>query len=452
MLAMSPIRRLSAAPVELLAGAACALALGAAVAAGTGTALALVGLVAALVLYVSLANRVGIVLALLLPASLAGLLVPYAVSVAVQAGLALVVIGSTAWAFAKREPTAWGALALLAVVGLWVLLAFHPNVPSLSVGLLGVRKTTFFLLGLALGLVWPGRSAEGGERALIKLLLLVALATVAVHAFLPDLESSFERGASVYTEEFAGHARVSGFFSGPFHVSLLGTFLVLWAWHGYLSKAESGRVLAACLAAGLLLVDLSGVRTGYATIGLGVALTLLLRPSTRASKLRVVALTGLLAIAVGVLLSTSLVRDPALSSLGHLSGDSRVASRLETISESERMIGESPLIGWGAGSAGSTLGADFFLGRHVTSHDMALGFLVEGGFLGLALVGVALFVALWGSRGLLSLRHPAAAAALSLIGFAIAGDVSEALPVSFFLMAFIGLRARSLRLVGPAGT
>jgi O-antigen ligase len=446
MFASPPIRRPSVDSLQLAAAAAAALLLGAAVTAGPGKAAAILGAVALSALCFWLAVRIGFLLALVLPASLAGLLLPYSASVAVQAAIVLVVAVSTVRSFARAEPTAWGALALLAVVGFWVLLTLNPNVPSMSVGLLGLRKTTFFLLGLALGLVWPAGSARTAEKALVRMLLVAAVATIAVHLLLPDLEASFERGASIYTEEFAGQARVSGFFSGPFHVSLLGSFLVLWAWHGYLSKAQRGWLMVASLLAGLLLVDLAAVRTGYVTIGFGVALTLLFRPSTRASRLRVVALTGAVAATVVLLLSTSLVHDQALSSLGHLSGDSRVASRFQTVTESEQLIRESPLTGWGAGSAGSALGSQFLLGRHVTSHDMALGFLVEGGVIGLALVALALFVALRRARGLLALGHPAAAAAFALIGFGIAGDVSEALPVSFFLMALLGLRARTLRL------
>jgi O-antigen ligase len=106
------------------------------------------------------------------------------------------------------------------------------------------------------------------------------------------------------------------------------------------------------------------------------------------------------------------------------------------------MIRESPAIGWGPGSAGSTLESAFFLRRHVTSHNMVFGFLVEGGFVGLLLVVCALWVALRSARGLRSLAHPAAAAAIGLIGFGLSGDVSEALPISLFLLILIGLRAR----------
>jgi O-Antigen ligase len=427
---------------QLFAGLVGALALGAVIALSPALALLLAGSAIAGLAYVWIAERIGFVLGALLPVSLAALFVPTGASEAVQAALLVAAAAFTAAAFWRGDPAAWGAAAALAVVGFWCLLLLNPNVPDLTTGLLGLRKMTFMFVGLAIGLVWPKADARGAEGLLVRMLCIVGIGVLVVHIFFPEVEASFVRGASIYSEEFMGQTRVSGFLPGPFHASLLGAFLVLWGWHAFLSKAESRSFVGVLGVTGLWLLILADVRTGYVTVALGVVLTLLLRPGGRHSRLRTVGLTVLVAIAIGVLLSTSLVSDQAVSSIPNLGSDSRVASRVQTIHESEELIGDSPLIGWGAGSAGSTLEPAFFLRRHVTSHDQVLGFLVEGGIVGLAVVLGALWLALRSTKGLRSVAYPGAAAAIGLIGFGLAGDVSETLPISLFLMILIGLRAR----------
>jgi O-antigen ligase len=427
---------------EFFAGIVSALALGLLVAVSPRGALLVSGAVIGGLVYVWLAERIGFVLGLLLPVSLAALFVPVGPSEAAQGALLVAAVVFTASAFRRNEPVAWGAAAVLAIVGFWCLLLLNPNVPGLTTGLLGLRKMTFMFVGLAIGLVWPKGTVRDAEGLLVRMLCIAGIGVLIVHIFFPDIEASFVRGANIYSEEFMGTARVSGFLPGPFHASLLGAFLVLWAWHALLSKAESRLFIAVMALTGLWVLVLADVRTGYVTVALGIVLTLLLRPGARRSRLRTVGLTGLLVAAVVLLLSTSLVSNQAVSSIPNLGSDSRVASRVETIHVSEEMIGDSPLLGWGPGSAGSTLESAFFLRRHVTSHDQVLGFLVEGGIAGLLVVIGALWLALRYTKGLRSLTHPAAAAAIGLVGFGLAGDVSEALPISLFLMILIGLRAR----------
>jgi len=431
--------------IQALAVGLAALALGALVAIDPAVPALLVACTLAAFAYGWLAGRIGIALALLLPLLLAGLLVPIGVSAAAQLGLAVLAAGLAAAAFLRRDPLAWPAIAALAVVGVWMLLTLNPNVPSLSVGLVGVRKTTFVFVGLAIGLLWPRGSSADGERLIVRMLCVAGLAALGVHLYLPGLEDSFARGASIYTEQFAGGQRMAGFFAGPFHVSLLGAFLVLWAWHAYLANEERRWLVVTYAITGALLLAFADVRTGFLVAGLGVAITLLLRPAVRGSRLKVAAATAFAAGACALLLTTPLLESEAASSLPHLAGDSRVASRVDTLRASGQMVGEAPLLGWGAGSAGSTLADEFRPGRHVTSHNMALGLLVEGGAVGLLLVGLVLLVTLRRADGLGTLGHPAAAAGISLAGFGLAGQVSEALPISLFLMMLLGLRARASR-------
>lgn len=404
--------------------------------------LALCAVLAAGLAVIWLSPRLGPAMAILLPATLAGLFVPRSAATVVQGLILLYAAYLVVAAFQRRSRAAPAALAALGVLAVWIVLALNPNTPSLSVAVTGARKVGFVYVALALGLLWAHGQTVSIERTIARILLVVGGAALLLHLGAPGVESGFARSASEFTEEFAGQKRMSGFFAGPFHISLLGAFLVLWGWHSFLGKAESGRVATAFAVIGAALLYFAEVRTGYLAVVLGVLLTLLLRPGAGRTRGQSVALTVLVAIVVAFLLASGTIASEAISSLGHLGSDSRVESRLETFSAGFDLIRHSPLIGWGPGAAASGVSESFFLHQHVTSHNMLLGILVEGGIVGLAVAALPFLLFARLSRGLRSVAHPAAAAAIALLAFAFSTDVFEALPVSFALMLLIGLRGR----------
>ncbi len=315
--------------------------------------LALAGAAVAGLVVVWLTPRLGLAMAILLPATLAGLLVPRSLSVAIQGLIFLYAAILVGGAIQRRSRVAPAALASLAVIGVWLLLAVNPNTPSLSVAFAGARKVGFVYVALALGLLWAHGRTMSVERTLTRLLLAAGVAALLVHVAAPGLEASFARSASEFTEEFDGQARMSGFYGGPFHISLLGAFLVLWGWHSFLSKVEGPRVAALFAAVGAALLLFAEVRSGYLAVALGVLLTLLLRPGANRTRGQALALTLMVAVVVGFLLASGTIASNSISSLGHLGSDTRVESRLETYSAGFHLIGASPLFGWGPGAAGS---------------------------------------------------------------------------------------------------
>ncbi len=404
--------------------------------------LAALGAVLAGAVVIWLSPRIGWAMAIMLPAALAGLLVPRSASLVVQAAIFLYAAFLVLAALHQRSRSAPAALAALAVIVVWLVLALNPNTPSLSVALDGARKVGFVYLALAIGLLWGYGKTASVERTITRMLLVAGSAALVVHIAAPGLESSFARSASEFTEEFAGKARMSGFYGGPFHISLLGAFLMLWGWHSFLSKTENPRLSILFGVVGAALLYFAEVRTGFLAVIFGVLLTLLFRPSASRTRGQSVALTVLVAIVVAVLIGSGTIGSEAISSLGHLGSDHRVESRLETYTAGFALIQHSPLFGWGPGSAGSGVSEYFFLRQHVTSHNMVLGALVEGGVIGLVVAALPFVLFSRVARGLRSLSHPAAAAALAVIAFAFSTDVFEALPISFALMLLIGLRGR----------
>jgi O-antigen ligase len=428
--------------VRLALAAGFAIVVGATASVAPLVPLALCGVLAAGLVVIWLTPRLGLAMAILLPASMAGLFVPRSAATLVQGLVLLYAAFLVAAAFQRRSRAAPAALAALGVLAVWLLFALNPNTPSLSVAVAGARKVGFVYVALALGLLWAHGRTVSVERTLARILLVIGGAALLLHLGAPGVESGFARSAGEFTEEFAGQKRMTGFYGGPFHISLLGAFLVLWGWHSFLSKAESGRVAAAFALIGVALLYFAEVRTGYLAVALGVLLTLLLRPSPGRTRGQSAALTVLVAIVVAFLLASGTISSEAISSLGHLGSDSRVESRVETFGAAFDLIRHSPLVGWGPGSAGSGVSQYFFLHQHVTSHNMLVGILVEGGIVGLAVAALPFVLFARLSRGLRSVSHPAAAAAIALLAFAFSTDVFEALPVSFALILLIGLRGR----------
>jgi O-antigen ligase len=152
---------------------------------------------------------------------------------------------------------------------------------------------------------------------------------------------------------------------------------------------------------------------------------------------------------LSVLLLVGILGDAALSatlsSIGNVSADSRFLNRLPTYQIGLDLLSQSPIFGWGAGSAGDTLGARFGFGySHVTPHNIFLKYAVEGGLIGLALF-VSLVILIF--RRIDRSSGSGQVALISVVMYLVMGltiSVSEALPVSYFLMVLVGIG------VGPA--
>ena len=331
------------------------------------------------------------------------------------------------------------ASAIVAIAALEVL---NPNVPSLEVGLVGFRKSATFVLGVVIGLGWRGSRMRGLRLAWWCMFLTGALSLV-VHLALPSVERLVSRGASKYTAMLSGVERMQGLLAGPFHVSLLGAFLVLSALApGLVVRKRSLRAFAA--AVGIGCVYFSQVRTGFVAVAVGGLVMAIATGSAQRWSNRLIAAAALLALAVIYIdpLTEFARRSTAFARLlDDGLQDSRFTARFGTWQTSIDLLDRSPFFGWGSGSAGDTLGASFALGEHVTAHNVFLKYAVEGGVLqGLLFLAlcVALLIAVRPRR---DATRFGLAAAIPLLVFGALGASVESLPVSLGLAVIWGLCA-----------
>ncbi|WP_083055473.1 O-antigen ligase family protein [Mycolicibacterium bacteremicum] len=343
----------------------------------------------------------------------------------------------------SADPTNIALLALSALVAvIGTLEILNPNVPSLTVGLLGFRKSIAFVLGVVIGLGWLG-SRMKGLRLVWWCMFVSASISLAVHLYFPMIAAAIPRSADKYTSLIGGIERMQGLFAGPFHVSMLGVFLVLSAM-APATVIRSGYLRVAAVLVGLGCVYYSQVRTGLVALGVGALVMVLVTGSVKQWVSRLFAFVGLALLAM-------LYIDPITQYLRQFTAlrllldggldDSRFSQRYKSWSDGWEMIERSPLWGHGSGSAGDTLGPYFAGGYHLTSHNTFLKYAVEGGVLQ-GVIFIALCVGLaMAVRPSRDVTRFGLAAGLTMLVFGLVGAATEALPVSFGLAVVVGLCA-----------
>ena len=342
------------------------------------------------------------------------------------------------------------ALCVVILLGLVVGLS-NPNIYQIETGVLGLRKSGTILLALIIGLSWANNRRHPAT-VLWSLLVVSCATSLLMHLVFGDLELALQRGAGEATGSFDGEPRLQGIFAGPFHPAMASAFVILAALpRSGLEVPRFFRFAGAVVGAWTLLE--TEVRTGLVAVALGLILYLL-TTSSASLYLRIILATPLvstLLIMAAPLLPTSFGGFAALQSLLTNPFDSRFAYRYVTWDQALQMISTRPLIGWGPGSAGDTMGPLFPAGGHVTSHNMFLKYAVEGGLplavlFGLLVIVLGILVARGKSKRL------GLQALLVLVVFGATGSSVEAVPVVIVLGTIIGISASDNDEGQPLGT
>lgn len=334
-----------------------------------------------------------------------------------------------------RRGKATVVFALIVLI-LWAGFMFNPNVPDLSTGLLGFRKTAFCVAGVIAGCAIPRRMAGAVELMVIRILIAAVGISILAFLFIPSLEALVNRSADEYTALIGGQKRLQGIFAGPFHAALASMLLLGWG----LVRLKVYRVTAlAAAAVGTLALYLTLVRSAYVGVAIMIFALIVIAPSFGKFMQRFsVGIAFLVAIVAVVLMEMPSTASTAMS-IFDFSGDGRFLNRLPEYARGIAMIQESPIMGMGAGSAGDTLGEAFQSGQHVTPHNMFLKIIVEGGIVG-ALSWAGLAISIMRRTQWLSPSGRLSVVSLTaLLGLGLTGSAIDALPISFLVFFFAGL-------------
>ncbi|GAA1946174.1 hypothetical protein GCM10009798_01440 [Nocardioides panacihumi] len=366
-------------------------------------------------------------------------LMPGALSLPIQA---MGVVGAlAAWASQDREerPTGCVVPMVFLITCYWSALLLLPNVPGLNVGMLGIRKSMLALWGIVLGASIARAKVQSAWRWTSGLLAAGMVISIALQLFLPDLASRVAGStqADQYTGQIDGIVRMHGIFAGPFHAALCGITLV---GIGVAVSREARRTGLLFIALGATGIYLTQVRTAYVAVAM-IVLAFVLLSQSFSSLARRILVCGVAAVGALVLafkLDAGFVG--TLDSIRHFSQDNRFEGRLPGWHEGLLMFRESPLFGWGPGAAGDVMDLYFPAPlRHVTSHNILLKFVVEGGVIGLAMFLIVLALA-WRHLEFGTTRGLTGGLVLvGLMGLGLTGSAIETLPVSYLLFVLVGL-------------
>jgi O-antigen ligase len=211
---------------------------------------------------------------------------------------------------------------------------------------------------------------------------------------------------------------MQGIFSGPFHAATACLLLIVW---GIARFGTFRRLAPLMVALGFLGMYLTLVRTAYVALGLAVLALILCAPTAGKVLQRVAGATFVVFISVALIGAWNPDAFGVVDSITGFSTDNRFLGRFPGYAEGINLVLTSPIVGWGSGSAGDTLEKFFVTGEHVTSHNILLKVLIEGG-----LVGAVLWIGL-------------VYAIFRLLGMGLTGSSLETLPLTWFIFLFVGM-------------
>jgi O-antigen ligase len=292
-----------------------------------------------------------------------------------------------------------------AFVALSFIQMFNPNIPELGAGLQGFRKTAlpFFLFYVG---YLSFKDTEEIRKFIVRISLVaspILLYGIKQHLFISEFDKLFiyANDADIYTGMLFGQTRATSIFAGSFHFGMFGailamlnlylfdteeifkrkalffTMIIISAFACYSSLTRTNLI---ALVAGLIIYKIFQIK--YRNL-------LILFPILLLSFLSVV--SYIISHTQQLMYSDNgLLR--MIGTIANLNNDTRFLGRTHGWETVLFLIKERPLIAYGTGSAGDTLGSVYNFQYHVTSHNFFLKILMELGLLGILLVGILFIV------------------------------------------------------------
>lgn len=351
--------------------------------------------------------------------------------------------------------------SLLVFFGISLVQIFNPNIPSLPAGMEGFRKTTFYMIGVFIGI--------GYVKSLRQLKVVI---TVFIWACVPiilyglkqsyslsafDLKMVDLNWASIWTHQIYGWNRPIGIFSGPFHYAMICIIVLLCCLYIFMETRKKLYLAVIVLPALGVLLAMTRINLValFAASGLFLCLWFVFNHGVNKRKA-----IGYGIIVILLTVSTvwiAAVRLPALSrtleSLRGIRQDSRFLMRFEQWEKIYFAIREQPVIGYGMGSAGDALENIYEFPVHLTSHNLGLLILIETGIPGLFFY--SLFVVGWLLLAFQGIRGPdpelrnisiliVSIFSVTLIN-GITGSAVGAFPINYITWLFMGALVKLLR-------
>jgi len=327
---------------------------------------------------------------------------------------------------------------------------FNPNIPTLQVGLEGFRKTTYQMMAIFLGIycVRDSLEVEKISRYLCYASIPILLYGIKQWFFFSPFDQRIIElnfgGLSVYY--LGGSRRAISIFSGPFHFGMFSCFITLLSLYFYLKRKNFLYLV-------LFIISTMGVffsmtRTSIVALVISGLFFLWFAKPEKRRLLKKINVLFLLLLLILIIISSQkfLPVINMLKTFENISEDQRFLNRFVGYRKMPKAFIERPIIGYGMGSAGDTLGPRFKGKVHFTSHNLGFKILMETGLLGL---GIYIFFFLaWFQKafGLFKSENTyvrnlsvlITSIVLVLLVNGIVGSAVEAYPINLYIWFFMG--------------
>lgn len=331
---------------------------------------------------------------------------------------------------------------------------FNPNIPTLQVGLEGFRKTTYQMMAVFLGIYCVKNSLE-----IERIGKYISYASVPIllygikqwFFFSPFDQRIIElnfAGRAVYY--LGGSRRAISIFSGPFHFGMFSCIIALLSLYFYLKRKNFlYLVLFVISTAG---VFFSMTRTSIVAFVISGFFFLWFAKPEKRRLLKKTSVLFLLLLLILIMVSSQefLPLVNMLETLQSVSEDQRFLYRFIGYRNMSEAFIERPIMGYGMGSAGDTLGRFFEEKAHFTSHNLGFKILIETGLLGLAIY--FFFFIAWFKKAfslfkskntyVRNLSVLIISIVLVLLVNGIVGSAVEAYPMNLYIWFFMGALAK----------
>jgi len=344
--------------------------------------------------------------------------------------------------------------SLLIFLGISLLQLFNPNVPVFTAGLEGFRKTSFYMIGVFIGLHYI-RTTEQFQKA-IKIFTWFSLPIIlygikqAFHMSLFDQRMVDLNWSNIWTYTIYGWNRPIGLFSGPFHYAMLCILIVLCFIYLFLETQKRYYIFLIPLPVmgSLLAMSRTNLVALVGSVVVFMFLYLAYGKGYSKKKLFKYSAMFILLVAIVIVISASNLKplSRSITSLVALKEDRRFLNRIEGWQGIIQAVQKQPIRGYGMGSAGDTLQYIYDFPLHYTSHNLALKILMETGIPGLFFYCVFFFGWLGIAYRALHFREiriqNLSALSISMVGVILingmVGSAIEAFPISFIIWFFMG--------------
>jgi len=275
----------------------------------------------------------------------------------------------------------------------------NPNIPEISAGILGFRKTALPFLMFYLGL-FSFSKAKDVEYFLKQISLWsipILLYGVKQHFFSSNFDNLYiySNNANMYTGLLFNQIRSVSIFAGPFHYGLFSAVIAVISLYMidnvYAKKYKFFYIALFILS--LIACYSSLTRTNLICLIVGVFVYKILTMKTTKA-LIILWLFGISSIFIFNYINNNSYKllysqNELIKMIGTILNydeDSRLLGRTTGWSTGLELLKEHPIIGYGTGSAGDTLQYNYFFEHHITSHNFLLKVFFETGIFGLLLI------------------------------------------------------------------